>query len=131
MDHDDPFKAKGIPCCFREIGKMIRQNYTAVVERNTTFSGAFASEPYECGWAGEAIFFIRKLEASGAVAGTVVRVQISPDGMHWCDEGTTLRLTDAPVDFVRVKHFGNWLRIAGTLTEGASLRAIIALALKE
>ncbi len=110
---------------------MIRQNYTAVVERNSTFSDEFASEPYECGWASEAIFFIRKLEASGAVAGATVRVQISPDGMRWCDEGTTLRVTDAEVDFVRVKHFGNWLRLAGTLPEGAALRAIIALSLKE
>ncbi len=109
---------------------MIRQNYTAVVERNTTFQGEFASEPYECGWAGEAIFFIRKLETQGEVAGTRVRVQISPDGMRWCDEGTTVDLTSAEVDFVRVKHFGNWLRVAGTLPEAASLTAIIALSLK-
>ncbi len=110
---------------------MIRQNYTAVVERNTTFTGEFASEPYECGWAGEAIFFIRKLETQGNVEGTRVRVQISPDGMRWCDEGTTIDLTSAELDFVRVKHFGNWLRIAGALPEGASLTAIIALSLKE
>ncbi len=110
---------------------MIRQNYTAVVERDSTFSGEFASEPYECGWACEAIFFIRKLETSGAVAGATVRVQISPDGMRWCDEGTTSCLTDAEVDFVRVKHFGNWLRIVGALPEGTSLRAIVALSLKE
>ncbi len=110
---------------------MIRQNYTAVVDRNRTFTAEFASEPYECGWASEAIFFIRKLETSGTVAGTAVRVQISPDGMRWCDEGAALALTDAEVDFVRVRHFGNWLRIAGTLPEGASLRAIVALSLKE
>ncbi len=110
---------------------MIRQNYTAVVERNSTFSGEFASEPYECGWASEAIFFIRKLEASGAEVGATVHVQISPDGMRWCDEGTALCLTDAEVDFVRVKHFGNWLRLAGTLPQGAALRAIVALSLKE
>ena len=110
---------------------MIRQNYTAVVERNTTFTGEFASEPYECGWAGEAIVFIRKLETKGDIAGTRIRVQISPDGMRWCDDGTTITLTAAEVDFVRVKHFGNWLRIAGTLPEGATLRAIVALSLKE
>jgi hypothetical protein len=110
---------------------MIRQNYTAVVERNTTFTGEFASEPYECGWASEAIFFIRKLETGGQVAGTPLRVQISPDGMHWCDEGTQVVLTSAEVDFVRVRRFGNWLRLAGTLVQGATLRAIIALSLKE
>lgn len=109
----------------------IRQNYTAVVERNQRFEGKFASEPYECGWASEAIFFIRRLEASGTVAGARVRVQISPDGMHWCDEGTSVDLTTAEVDFVRVRHFGNWLRIAGQLPEGAALRAIVTLSLKE
>jgi Domain of unknown function (DUF6385) len=110
---------------------MIRQNYTAVVERNTTFEGEFASEPYECGWASEAIFYIRKLETSGQVLTAPVRVQISPDGIRWCDEGTTLVLSAAEVDFVRVKHFGNWLRIAGKLPAGTSLRAIVALSLKE
>jgi hypothetical protein len=110
---------------------MIRQNYTAVVERNTTFAGEFATEPYECGWASEAIFFVRKLETSGDVAGVPVRVQISPDGMHWCDEGTTVALTTAEVDAVRARHFGNWLRLAGTLPAGAILRAIVALSLKE
>ncbi len=110
---------------------MVRQNYTAIVERNIKFSGEFASEPYECGWASEAIFFIRKLKTEGAAAGTPVRVQISPDGMRWCDEGTQLALTGAEVDFIRVKHFGNWLRITGTLPEGASIDAIVALSLKE
>lgn len=110
---------------------MIRQNYTATVERNRTFQGAFATEPYECGWASEAIFFIRKLETAGPVAGTRLGVQISADGMRWCDEGTLVELSSAEVDFVRVKHFGNWLRLQGTLPEGATMRVIISLALKE
>lgn len=110
---------------------MIRQNYTAVVERNREFQGEFASEPYECGWASEAIFFVRKLETTGAVAGAEFRVQISGDGMRWCDEGTRGAFTDNEVDFVRVKHFGNWLRIAGQLPAGARARVLVALSLKE
>ena len=110
---------------------MVRQNYTATVERNRVFQGEFASEPYECGWASEAIFFIRKLETTGPVAGSQVKVQISPDGMRWCDEGTAVELSAAEVDYVRVKHFGNWLRVAGRLPEGATARVIIALSLKE
>jgi hypothetical protein len=110
---------------------MVRQNYTAVVERNRVFRGDFATEPYECGWASEAIFFVRKLEISGDVAGTRMRVQISGDGMHWCEEGTTLDLTDSEVDFAKVRHFGNWLRLGGALPVGTSIRVIVALTLKE
>jgi hypothetical protein len=110
---------------------MIRQNYTATIERNRVFQGEFATETYECGWASEAIFFIRKMEMTGAVVGTELRVQISADGIRWCDEGTLLELTSAEVDFIRVKHFGNWLRLAGVLPEGASIRVLVSLSLKE
>lgn len=110
---------------------MIRQNYTATIERNRVFQGEFATETYECGWASEAIFFVRKMEISGAVAGTELRVQISADGIRWRDEGTLVELTPAEVDFVRVKHFGNWLRLAGALPAGATMRVIVSLSLKE
>jgi hypothetical protein len=110
---------------------MVRQSYTAVVERNREFSGTFATEPYEGGWAGEAIFFVRKLASSGPIAGTPLNVQISPDGIRWCDEGHALLLSESEVDFVRVAHFGNWLRLWGELPEGAMVRVIVALSLKE
>ena len=109
----------------------IRQSYTAVVERNRECSGSFASEPYECGWASEAILFVRKLGQPADCAGQQLRVQISPDGMRWCDEGSTLTLSQAEVDFVRVRHFGNWLRLAGDWPAEVSCRLLIALALKE
>ncbi len=110
---------------------MLRQNYTAVVERDRLIEGEFATEPYECGWAGEAIFFIRKLEQQGSLSGAWVKAQISPDGMRWCDEGTLVELTEAEVDFVRVRHFGNWLRLVGRLPEEARVRVLVALHLKE
>lgn len=110
---------------------MIRQSYTAVVERNRVFRGEFASEPYECGWASEAIYFVRTLESTGQVDGVKLRVQISPDGMRWCDEGAVLVLTEAEVDACKVVRFGNWLRLAGELPKGTRLRVIVTLALKE
>jgi len=110
---------------------MIRQSYTAIVERDRLLQGEFVTEPYECGWATEAIFYVRKLESEGQVTGTHVRVQISPDGIRWCDEGTEMILTNAEMDFVKVKHFGNWLRLVGELPEKAMARVIVALALKE
>lgn len=109
---------------------MLRESYTAIVERSEQLWGSYATEPYECGWAGEAIFFVRILERVGDVEGVTLNVQISPDGIRWCDEGTSLVLSGAEVDFCRVSHFGNWLRLVGRLQDGASVRAVIALSLK-
>jgi hypothetical protein len=109
----------------------VRQNVTVIVERDRPARGEFATEPYECGWAAEAVFFIRKLHAGDQLVGQQLRVQISPDGIRWCDEGTRLTLTEAEVDFVRATHFGNWLRLAGGLPVEADSRVLVALSLKE
>jgi hypothetical protein len=109
-----------------------RNSYTAVIERNAVWSGDFASEPYECAWASEAIFFVRALAVSGNVEPIEARIQISPDGLYWCDEGTAFELPTAAdaVSFGRVSHFGGWLRIAGTVPQGAQITVIVYLTLK-
>lgn len=106
-------------------------SYTAVVERNETWTGPFASEPYEAAWAREAIFFVRALNVRSS-APIEARVQISPDGMHWCDEGTRFSLPASAdeVTFARVSHFGGWLRIVGDVPDGASITVIVYLTLK-
>ncbi len=109
---------------------MLRESYTAIVERSEELRGDFATEPYECGWAGEAIFFVRILEREGNLEGISLHVQISPDGIRWCDEGTSVALGEKEVAFCKVVHFGNWLRLNGRLPDGASMRAIVALNLK-
>ncbi len=109
---------------------MLRESYTAIVERSEELKGDFATEPYECGWAGEAIFFVRTLERVGSLEGVRLSVQISPDGIRWCDEGASVTLGEEEVAFCKVAHFGNWLRLSGTLPDGARMRAIIALSLK-
>ncbi len=109
---------------------MLRESYTAIVERSEELQGDFATEPYECGWAGEAIFFVRTLERVGSLEGVRLNVQISPDGIRWCDEGAGVTLGEEEVAFCKVAHFGNWLRLSGTLPDGARMRAIIALSLK-
>lgn len=107
---------------------MIKRSFSAVVERNSEWHGEFATEPYETGWASEAIFFIRALQGSGA--GAVAKVQITPDGMQWCDEGTTVALPDeGGTTFCRVSHFGNWLRIIGETP--TPVKVLVTLSLKE
>ena len=111
---------------------MLNESNTIVVERNRIWSGQVETEPNEAAWAREAIYFIRAMNVTGNVADASVRVQISPDGMHWCDEGTGIRLPVEPdqVTFARVSHFGGWLRLIGELPPGAKIGVFVYLALK-
>jgi hypothetical protein len=108
----------------------MRRSYTAVIERGEPLAGEWATEPFEAGWATEALFFVRLLEAP-AWATITARVQISPDGMHWIDEGTALPELRDGAAFVRVREFGNWLRLAGAVSNATAVRALIYLTLKE
>lgn len=110
---------------------MLPENVTAIVGRNERWTGAAASEPYEAGWAREAIFFIRALkEPTGSQP--QVRVEISPDGMHWVAEGSQAAMPahrDAVVA-LRVAHFGGWLRVAADFPAGAGSAVLVTLHLK-
>lgn len=111
----------------------MRQSHTSTIELGTTWEGAFATEPQECAWATEALFFIRVLEGSPP-AGAVARVELGPDGIHWCPEGTEVRIPaagPAETTCARVREFGGWLRLAGSLPAGTSLQVLVHLVLKE
>jgi hypothetical protein len=110
---------------------MMRNTYTAVLARGELWEGSVQTEPYEAAWAGEAIFFVRVMEATGS-GQALAKVQISPDGMHWADEGGYL-LIDARQDalsFARASHFGGWLRLSVTVPPGLGLKVVATLALK-
>ena len=70
---------------------MLRESQTAVVARNERWAGSVATEPYEAGWAGEAVLFVRALKDAEGAPG-VARVEISPDGMRWVAEGSVFPL---------------------------------------
>lgn len=109
----------------------MRQSATAAVELNTEWRDIFTAEPFEVAWASEAIYFIRALESEGVPEGINARVQISPDGMHWCDEGTLVPLPAAPgTTFARITHFGGWLRLVGEIPNGARMKVIVHVVLK-
>ena len=110
----------------------MRQSNTATVELNTQWQGQFIAEPYEVAWASEAIYFIRTLEAEGVPGGLNARVQISPDGMHWCDEGTTIGPVNEPGLYsAPVNNFGGWLRLSCCVDHEAQFKLMVYLALKE
>ena len=110
---------------------MLPENITAIVARNEKWSGEAATEPYEAGWAREAVFFVRALKQPvGAVP--EAWVEISPDGMHWAPEGTRFRMPaekDA-IGVARLSGFGNWLRVATHFEPGAECAVLVTLHLK-
>ncbi len=110
---------------------MLPENITVVVGRNERWSGKAATEPYEAGWAREAVIFVRALkEPKGAPP--MARVEISPDGMRWVAEGTQvpMPLRKDEMAVLRVKHFGNWLRIAADYSTGAECTVLVTIHLK-
>ena len=57
------------------------------------------------------------------------RIEISADGLHWCAEGSEFDLPAArdAVTFQRVSHFGNFLRVAASLPDGAEISVLVTL----
>lgn len=112
---------------------MIRNAYTAVLARGELWEGFVHTEPYEAAWASEAVFFVRVMQLHAGAGGAAgAQVQISPDGMHWVDEGGAMVIpaeTGALV-FARVTNFGGWLRLAVTLPPGTAMQVVATLALK-
>ncbi len=88
---------------------MLRRSFTAVLEKNSTFTTDFATEPYETGWAIEARWFVRILEISGENVELTLSPQISADGLFWCDEGSDpLKMSAACLASIPLVNFGHW-----------------------
>jgi hypothetical protein len=111
----------------------MKQFHTVVLERMAFFTTDFSTEPYECGWASEALFFIRFHDVIGTEVSQESIVQVSVDGINWIDEGTYFPiLTDTGDFFVKVKHFGGWLRLKNCINgKESSIKQTIHLVLKE
>ena len=111
----------------------MRHSFTAVLSRNERLIDEFDTEPYEVGWAQEARVFIHVLEMSLADSPWDLKIQISPDGLFWCDLETEALSFKNPGLYTKLfTGFGNWVRITGKAKKKDSmLRPIIYLALKE
>ncbi len=111
---------------------MLAPSTLAVVARNVRWQGSVATEPYECGWAREAVFFLRALDDSADAPMVRAHVEISPDGVAWVAEGTSVMLPihRDETTFCRVEKFGGWLRLAAELPAGTAMTVLVALHLK-
>jgi hypothetical protein len=109
----------------------MQESYTAAVERNSVCTPGFTSDPYEAAWAREAIFFIRVLDQTALKGRMQFAAEISPDGMRWCPEGSVCEIAEGQeMAFLRVTHFGGWLRIRRLDDAAASPKVIVYLVLK-
>jgi hypothetical protein len=111
----------------------MRTSFTAVLEQSTTHTESFCTEPYEAGWASEARWFIRTLELSGESVSLQVEPEISPDGLHWCAEGTPpLDIAQEGMQSFPLRDFGSWLRLNVRVSgPEAKAKVLIYLVLKE
>ncbi|MDA0840844.1 MAG: hypothetical protein O3B01_02125 [Planctomycetota bacterium] len=112
---------------------MLRRSHTAVLEKNATFTESFCTEPYEVAWAGEGRWFLRILEFEGEDSALDASVQVSPDGLHWCEEGSDfVTMSEPGLYSISVKEFGHWLRMSCQLKGShPKIKVMIYLALKE
>lgn len=89
----------------------MKEFYTVVLDRLTTFNGILESEPYEAGWAEEAIAFV-KIHSMEKDAKVSFRIQISPDGIIWADtESRKESIEEEGVYYSKIREFGGWLRL--------------------
>jgi hypothetical protein len=114
---------------------MLPQSHLAVVTRNVTWQGPghVASEPHECGWAREAMVFVRLLQPPSWREGPrSFAIEVSPDGLHWAPHGIAIRMPGEPGEMtcVAVERFGGWLRIAGELEAVESITVLVSIHLK-
>src|SRR5690606_38042416 len=109
----------------------MRQFYTVVLDTFKDLDNGYATEPYEAAWASEAIFYVRVDQVRDGAGPLELVVEFGPDGMAWVEEGGTLTVdTSKQLSFIRVTHFGGWLRLRHTSGPAASVQATVYLVLK-
>jgi hypothetical protein len=82
-------------------------------------NGSFTSEPYEAGWADEALVMVYVREMAGRAPRLTLKVQISADGARWFSHPAEPLVMSSPGGYsLALVHFGNWLRLEGDVTGG-------------
>lgn len=113
---------------------MLPQSHLLVLARNLDWRGpgAVATEPNEVGWAREAMIFVRALKPPALPRGRTLRVEVSPDGIHWADHGARVALPNAADEMtvLPLERFGGWIRLAGELAAGEAITVLVSVHLK-
>jgi Domain of unknown function (DUF6385) len=107
--------------------------YTAVVERAQPVVGRHFTEPYEAGWAQEAVVFVKVRDGLGADGELRAWIQVSPDGIEWVDHGAALPtpLRGTSLGAIPVQNFGDWIRVGLACSDPeATVRVSVYVSLK-
>jgi len=89
----------------------------------------FRTFPYEVGWADEVIFFFVIEHITKGNPTYTAKVQLSPDGVRWADDGETpvAKISGEGCHFIKVApNFGNYVRIA-VETEGGEAMLCVSI----
>jgi hypothetical protein len=112
----------------------MHHSMTAVLERDGITGPNYVTEPYEVAWAREARWFLRVLDLPAGVQRVDCTVQVSPDGLYWCDlDEATTTVDGAGVCTWTTREFGGWLRLRATVhgdNADTQVPTLIYLALK-
>jgi hypothetical protein len=97
----------------------VRNVHTAPMEVFAQIpNGTYELEPYEAGWAAEALAMVYVREAHGDAPRLRLTAQISVDGVRWIDTAHALTIRQPGGYALSLTHFGNWLRLAGVASGG-------------
>lgn len=107
----------------------MKEFHAAHLQIKKCINESFQTFPYEVGWAEEAIFFFTIEHITEGNPTFTAKVQLSPDGVRWADDGETpvATMSGEGVHIIKVApNFGNFIRL-DVRTEGGEAMLCVSI----
>jgi hypothetical protein len=107
----------------------MQTTHTSVLARRVWIESDFHTQPYEAGWAREAVVFT---QVEGEHPDLTITTEISPDGITWLPKGEPQVIAASErIAATALTVFGTWIRVSITgATERQRARVLVHLSLK-